>query len=40
MDATVSTTAETLDNVPLIVQPRLGRGQYAGLALLFLGFTV
>lgn len=40
MEATVSTTAETFRDEALIVRPVLGRGQYAGLALLFLGFAV
>ncbi|HTU22366.1 MAG TPA: VanZ family protein [Gemmataceae bacterium] len=40
MEATVSTTAETFANASSKVWPRFGRTQYAGLALLFLGFAV
>src|SRR5262245_50399997 len=40
MEATVSTTAETSRSAPLIVRTVLGRGQYAGLALLFLTIAV
>ncbi|MGH7221786.1 MAG: VanZ family protein, partial [Gemmataceae bacterium] len=36
----MSATAETFRNASSIVRLRLGRGQYAGLALLFLGFAV
>lgn len=36
----MSATAETFRNVPLSVRTSIGRGQYAGLALLFLGFAV